>query len=799
MTADNASVAEFLQDTVALVNGKPGEPRSFDLLEKLLDAQVYRLAFWRVAADEINYRRFFDVNELAALSMERPEVFAATHELILRLLAQGHISGVRVDHIDGLFDPAEYLHRLQEEYWIGCARVVFETRPEYRGMEWNEIAGEIRAAVSRAAAPQAQAAEGERSKAENGRPIAPEDNGSKKNGQASAAAVQRSAEKLPPANFRLYVVVEKILTGDEALPEDWPIAGTTGYEFLNAVNGLFVDGEFADAFTRLYADLLHDGTPPDEIAYDKRILILQIALSSELQMLTYQLGRLAHRQRWSRDFTMQTLRRCLRAVIANFPVYRSYVAGGVVHDSDRKAILRAIRRAGYRNPALSTPAFNFIRDLLLLRHAETAPGDAQLEADQRRFAGKFQQVTAPVMAKGVEDTAFYVYNRLLSLNEVGGSPEQFGIPPEALHRFLLDRQAHWPYGLSATSTHDTKRSEDVRARLNVLSELPAEWSECVIRWRRMNQPHRTELEDAKAPDANEEYLLYQTLIGAWPMEPHAPEEYPQFIARMQAFMRKALHEAKVHTSWINPNTAYDEAVQNFVARILDPQSGADFLQDLRPFQRRISHYGMYNSLAQLLLKIAAPGVPDIYQGTELWDFSLVDPDNRRPVDYRRRQEMLEQLERRLRSSRVDWAEFAQELWANRADGRVKMLITWRALTCRRTQAGLFTSGAYEPLPVRGPMAPHVFTFLRRRGTACALVAVPRLVTRLAPPDDRTLWIPDVWQDTAIELPAGLGARRWRNVLTGASLGSPSSSDRTMFLPVADLFLHLPVALLLSEA
>ena len=404
------------------------------------------------------------------------------------------------------------------------------------------------------------------------------------------------------------------------------------------LNGLFVDAEQRRTWTRLYREWTQDPRPFADVVYDAKYLIMQMSLASEVERLAHRLDRLAQQHRSSRDFTLNSLRRALRQIIACFPVYRSYITSDAIHPDDRRSIQQAVFQAQRRNPTVSRELFTFVRDMLLLQYQVSASADEQ--AEQRRFVGKFQQVTAPVMAKGLEDTALYVYNRLLSLNEVGGDADRFGVSPEELHRTFRERQAKWPWALSALSTHDTKRSEDVRARLNVLSELPHEWQASLQRWSNLNAQYRRDLDDALVPDANEEYLFYQTLLGAWPLEPYSPEEYTTFVERIQAYMLKVLREAKVHTSWINPNPAYEEAVQHYIARVLDPQTQETFLEDFRVFQQRLSHYGLFNSLAQTLLKITTPGVPDTYQGTELWDWSLVDPDNRRAVDYKRRYDML---------------------------------------------------------------------------------------------------------------------------------------------------------------
>jgi (1->4)-alpha-D-glucan 1-alpha-D-glucosylmutase len=754
LSQESPEVLAHVEENVRLFNGEPGEPHSLDLLDRLLDEQPYRLAYWRVAADEINYRRFFDINELAALSMERPEVFEATHALVLRLLAEGKLNGLRIDHVDGLYDPKLYLERLQERYVLELARGLFEADPHRNGVDWKDLEGPLLEQV----------------RAARGRPDSP---------LATA----------------LYVIVEKILGPGEPLQVDWPIHGTSGYNFLNMVNALFVDAGSARDFTRLYQAYTGDDTPFAETVYRSKYLILQIALSSELQMLARQLDDLAQKNRWSRDFTLNTLRHTLRDIIACFPVYRSYISAEGIHDTDRRYVETAVRRAMVRNPATSRSVFRFVRDMLLQQYADTATD--QDRAEQLRFAGKFQQVTAPVMAKGLEDTAFYIYNRLASLNEVGGDPDRFGLAPDAVHRYLQQRHAGYPWALSALSTHDTKRGEDVRARLNVLSEVPREWEEHLGRWGRLNAPHRKHVDDLLAPDANEEYLLYQTLLGAWPLGEPGPEEYQEFVRRVQAYMLKAQHEAKVHSSWINPDTDYDQAVGDFVAAVLDESKSAEFLADFRPFQRRVSHYGLLNSLAQTLLRLAGPGVPDTYQGTELWDLSLVDPDNRRPVDYDRRRRMLGDLRARLEAAGRDRRGLARELTAAKDDGRVKLYVVSEVLRRRRDLPGLFAAGDYLPVQPAGQAREHVFAFLRRQGGAWALVAVPRLLARLVPSPYRLPLGAEVWGDTALPLADAGGPLRFENVFTGETLG-PAGRDGRQSLSVAELFAHFPVALCLAR-
>ena len=748
LTEASPEVREGLERAVARFNGRPGEARSFDLLDELLGKQSFRLSYWRVASDEINYRRFFDINELAALSMEREDVFETTHGLTLRLLLEGKVHGLRIDHPDGLYDPRQYLQRLQERYLLGRAQKVFESHEEFTGLEWPAIEKLLREHLHR--------------------------------------VVFQEGRGEGPGRWPLYVLVEKILIGSEALPADWPVHGTTGYDFLNVLGGVFVDTNHAQAFSEIYQDWTLDDRTYDEVVYQKKVLILQSALSSELHTLAHQLDRLAQRDRWSRDFTLNGLRHALRQVIACFPVYRSYISDEGVSDTDRKHVQRAIQRARPRNPSLSRALFDFIRDMLLLKPPRPGTVDESYHAEQRRFAGKFQQVTAPVTAKGMEDTAFYVYNRLLSLNEVGGEPSRFGISPGSVHRNFQDRQAKWPRALSSLSTHDTKRSEDVRARLNVLSELPEEWAANLTRWSQLNERHRVEVEDLRAPDANEEYLLYQSLLGAWPLGDVSPEEHATFVQRVQGFLQKALHEAKVHTSWINPNPAYDEAVQKFVAAVLDREQSGEFLAEFLVFQRKLSHYGLFNSLAQTLLKITAPGVPDTYQGTELWDFSLTDPDNRRPVDYERRRRLLSELQE---SARGDQRRLASELVEYREDGRAKLYVTYRALHCRRENPGLFAGGAYVPLEIGGVGQEYALAFLRRDDRRTAVVVVPRLLARLVPQGHAPLG-EEVWRDTAVLLPELSGTLV--NVFTGEELTAVGTPGR---LPLGSVFQHFPVALL----
>ena len=643
LSAASPEINAFLQENVAIFNGTRGDPRSFDLLDQLLQDQPYRLAYWRVAADEINYRRFFDVNELAAICMERPDVFQKTHGLILRLVAEGKATGcgstiptacmIRPNTSGGSSGPDFFSsagrpstpkidpdHRLSHQTVRGT-----RTRPRRRA-RWEDVEVEL--------------------------------------GRRFDALAQ--AEKKEPLAQPLYLVVEKILEPGERLPENWPVYGTTGYDFLNVLNGIFVDRRHAKTFDALYARFIRQPLEYKELVYRCKKLIMQASMAAEINVLGHHLDRISELNRRSRDFTLNSLTEALREVIACFPVYRTYVTAAGVLDRDRRYIELAVARAKRRNPATSASIFDLVRDILLLSDAYCP--DEAARAEQQHFVGRFQQVTGPVMAKSVEDTAFYRYNRLVSLNEVGGDPERFGTTLAAFHQHNLERQAHWPRSLLATSTHDTKRGEDVRARIDVLSEIPNEFRSQVFKWARMNRGRKTVVEDEPAPSRNDEFLLYQTLLGSWPLEPLDAAGRATYIERIQQYMLKATHEAKAKTSWVSPNEAYERATRDFVAALLEPSPPNLFLADFEPFARRVAELGIWNSLSQTVLKLTCPGVPDLYQGTELWDFSLVDPDNRRPVDYARRRAFLQSLRQRAEAQEGTLGKLARELVDKRIDG-----------------------------------------------------------------------------------------------------------------------------------
>ena len=747
IAGDDTKIRRFIDGNLRFFNGEKGNPQSFDMLEALLENQVYRLSFWRVAADEINYRRFFDINGLGAIRMEDPAVFEASHELVWELIREGHATGLRVDHPDGLYDPAAYFQQLQRNCFL------------HRTLS-------------------------ERSGGERGDTDSAHD--------PSAKAILDCYDDLLKENphYRpFYIVGEKILIKSEKIPDDWPVFGTTGYDFMNLVNGVFVDTGNAKAIDSAYSRFIGERWNFPEIALQKKRLIMQTSMSSEIHMLGHYLNAISGKNRHTVDFTLNSLIDAIAEVIAFFPVYRTYVVSLDVTDRDRQYIELAVTKAKKRNPAINESIYDFLKNVLLLHVPENASDEEKQE--WLDFVMRFQQITGPVMAKGMEDTAFYLYNRLASLNEVGGSPERLGIPLEAFHGQNIERSKFWPHALLATSTHDSKRSEDVRARINVLSELPDRWKEYLIRWTRLNKKKTLMVDNQTAPDRNEEYLLYQTLIGAWPLEALTAPEYSVFVGRIKEYLVKALREAKVNSSWINPNISYEEAVQTFVERLLKPGDGNAFLNDVLPLQQEIAVYGIYNSLSQTLLKMTAPGIPDFYQGTELWDFSLVDPDNRRSVDYEKRITMLDELRRR--AAELSKEDLSRELTENKKNGMIKLYLIFSLLQYRMHNRDIFDRGEYLPLETAGEGAPHVCAFARILDNAVFISACPRFLTKLVGPETLPLG-KEVWKDTHIVLPVDRTGAHFRNILTGEQLTASERSGSDV-LALADLFANFPVAAL----
>ena len=644
---DGRPVVQYYEQRLPIAAG--AEDLSVGTVDQVLSRQHYRLAYWRKAADAINYRRFFDINDLVGLRAERDEVFQATHEYVLKLVSEGKVTGLRIDHIDGLRDPKGYLDRLPEGY----------------------------------------------------------------------------------------VVVEKILASHEQVPCDWRTQGTTGYDFTNYVNGAFIERAGYRKLEQFYSEWTGSTSALIDVFRDRKRQVIHELFAGEVEALVHRLTELAEEDRHARDLRNEELREAFVTVTACLPIYRTYIRGTDISESDRAYIEDAIRTAGVG------PQFDFLRRVLLVEPAWYLQHQKPEYLD---FVMRWQQFTCPVMAKGLEDTTFYIHNALVSINEVGGDcngPESyFGV--EEFHRRNLARHAQWPHTMNTTSTHDTKRSEDVRARIDVLSEIPDEWAAAVRRWARMN-PSET------APDANEQTLIYQSMLGAWPVEPD----------RLKQYLTKALREAKTHTSWIEINEEYERRVMSFVDALY---ANDEFLADFGALEKKVAYFGALSSLSQLVLKITSPGVPDIYRGTELWDLSLADPDNRRPVDFAARMTALKDLQR---NPSVD------EMVKNWEDGRIKMVVTSKLLNFRREHAELFSQGEYIPLEVTGARADHVIAFARHLHDQWCIVAVPRLMASL---DN------GAWDDTEIKLPAGAPSS-CMDIFAG-DIVSPASC--------ADIFRRLPV-------
>jgi (1->4)-alpha-D-glucan 1-alpha-D-glucosylmutase len=787
-------IGSFIEENLTIFNGVKGEPHSFDLLDRLLQEQVYRLSYWRVATEEINYRRFFDINGLAAIRMEDPAVFDQTHQLLFRLIREKKVTGVRIDHVDGLYDPLTYLRKLQKSCYqqlTGCTEVA----------EQSGTTGPGSVKAGQATAGPANAGPANDSPlSEKQRTGSPLPGGEGQGGGAGTSgdqapcaddcATQYNRQMEQDPGFQpFYALVEKILMKGEQLPKEWPVSGSTGYDFLNQVNGIFVDTEKAKAFDRIYDRYLGYRSDFTELVYEKKKLVMQVSLSGELNMLGHRLNTISETDRLTRDFTRNSLVHAISEVIACFPVYRTYVIPGTVREKDIQYIEAAVGRAKRKNPALNSSVFDFLRDVLLLRFPEQAK-----ESDRNAwldFAMHFQQITGPVMAKGLEDTAFYVYNRLVSLNDVGGMPGRFGAQLEAFHGQNLERLKTFPHAMIATSTHDSKRGEDVRARINALSEIPEQWQRVLMKWSRLNRSKGQLLDGQRVPDRNEEYLLYQTLLGVWPLGEMNQAGFEEFKGRIKDYQIKAAREAKVNSSWVSPNAAYEAALTAFFDAVMARSRGNSFLDEFVPFQKMIARFGIFNSLSQALLKMVSPGVPDFYQGTELWAFTLVDPDNRDPVDYGVRVAALAGL--KAREGELGPGKLIGELLKSVEDGRIKLYLIYRILNYRRENRELFDTGEYLPLEAQGARARNLCAFARRNKGKTVIAAAPRFMATLAPEPGQFPLGEAAWLDSFLLLPEG-AAGRYRNVITNEELSSQEHSGKTG-IPLAGLFASAPVALL----
>lgn len=675
----NSTIFKTIMHHLSALNGIKNDPHSVDHLEEFLKLQPYRLSFWRVANEEINYRRFFDVFEFAGIRMENPKVFEATHVLIFELIQKQLIDGVRIDHIDGLWDPEEYLKLLQER-----------------------------------------------------------------------------CKKLLGKSEDFYVIVEKILIGNEKTREEWLCKGTVGYDFLNQINQFYVSQTSKKSFQTLYRDYTGIHTKMRDEIYLCKNLILSASMSSELNMLARRLDKISQQHRSSRDLTAGSLKSALREIIACFPVYRSYIQAdrGIIHTEDQQAILHAIARAKSINASTESSIFDFVKSILLQQHPAGITVEQRIEREN--FVMRFQQLTGPVMAKGAEDTAYYRYYPLCSINEVGSDLNTFGISIETFHQQNLERSQRFPYTMITTNTHDSKRSEDVRARINVLSEIPEEWDQKIKCWMQINQAHKTEENGELTPDNNEEYLLYQTLVGTWPTPKMTFTEHQNYVNRIQDYIEKAIKEAKIHTSWINPNKKYEENMRQFIQKVLEKNNGNPFLDDLSKFISKIAPAGFLNSLSQLLLKITSPGIPDFYQGSEIWDFSLVDPDNRRPVDFSKRKTLLNDL-------KVKTSDDLQQLITNLDDGKIKLFMTSRALELRKKLPEVFLDGDYQPLNIEGNGKQNVIAFSRTRGKKSVIAISTRFFLPFL--EENGMIDPSNWINTCLKLSPELASSSWMDVFS----------------------------------
>ncbi len=695
---EHPEVKDFIAENISIFNGTPGKPESFNLLENLLSEQFFRLSYWKVGNEELNYRRFFTVNDLISVRMEDEGVFNQNHALIFQLIKEKKITGLRIDHIDGLFDPFQYLQRLR----------------------------------------------------------AKED--------------------------EIYIVVEKILEQHEDLPTNWPVQGTTGYDFLTHINGVFCQQSTQDKFDIVYKRFLGMPMSYQELVDEKKRLIISKHLMGDIDNLANLLKRFSMRYRYASDFTIYALKGALVEIMAVFPIYRTYVNHEGMSRTDRECIKEVMAKAKEKTPIFLNEFF-FIEKFLLLEFAEHLTEE---EKEQwRYFVMRLQQFTGPLMAKGVEDTGMYVYNRLLSLNDVGSNPDKFGISIDEFHTFNQHRVAYWPHGMNTTATHDTKRSEDVRARLNVLSEIPGEWDSNLKKWQEINGGNKESIDDLNVPDANDEYFFYQTLIGAFPFD---ESEYPTFVERVEQYIIKAIREAKVHTAWLKPDTNYEDAFIKFASSVLKKSKKNEFLSAFRPFQQKVQFYGIFNSLSQTLLKITSPGVPDIYQGTELWDLSLVDPDNRRPVDFEKRISIIKDIKKRIAK---DSLGLIDELLKTKEDGRIKLFLTYRALQTRQKYLELFQRGDYQKLAVMGSLKEHIVPFARHWGDTMAIAIIPRFLTSLIKPGEYPFG-EQVWHETRIALPPGASSV-WYDAITGEKM----IVEDTIW--IRDVLQHFPVALLINQS
>lgn len=720
LMAQDPKISDFISQNLNGLQGQPKEPSSFSSLETLLAQQHYLLAYWQNVNEEINYRRFFTINDLVGQRMQDPLVFEATHALIFRMIEQNSLDGLRIDHIDGLRDPLGYLRQLNERVCV---------------------------AINHAAPCE------------------------------GSAASESGGQRLP-------IFVEKILARHERLPNIWPVTGSTGYDFANAIGAFFVDPKGARQIENVYSRFIGKEIAYDDLLYQKKKLVMSILLGVEIRAAGQQFQMLARGDRYAREIPRLELNQVLIEVTAQLSVYRTYISILDVADEDKRRIEHAIERARIKAPQLSSQAFDFFADVLLLRNRpHLLPG--QREA-RLAFVMRWQQFTGPIMAKAFEDTFLYVFNPLISLNEVGGDPRPSTAPAADFPGYIKTRQKDWPHAMNASTTHDTKRGEDVRARVNVLSEIPEDWQRHIDRWSKQNEAHRKTIDGAAVPDRNEEIFLYETLLGAWPFD----DNHASFAGRLKEYAIKATREAMVHTRWTRPNLKHEQALERFISAILKPGATNNFLADFTAFQKRIAFYGMANGLAQTLLKIASPGVPDFYQGSDLWDFRMVDPDNRRQVNFEERQQALTKLRALNEAPSPSYVEVAR----NWRDGSIKLYVIWKALQQRAQHPDLYSDGEFLTLHVRGKRAEHISAFARRLQNVWSVIVVPRWLARAGfplPPQGSGKF----WRDTTIQLPKA-APTEWKNAFTNEVVQSQKKNGSSL-IRMEDLA-QFPVALLTGE-
>jgi (1->4)-alpha-D-glucan 1-alpha-D-glucosylmutase len=691
--SSNQEIKVFVDENLKIYNGEKGNPESFNNLDKLLSDQYFRLAYWKVANEEINYRRFFNVSDLISLRVENPETFYRVHSLILKFVKEEKIQGLRIDHIDGLYDPLKYLQMLQE----------------------------------------------------------------------------RAKD--------VYIIVEKILELEEKLPENWPVNGTSGYDFTNFINGIFCKRENEKAFSLLYSRFIKYNPSYERIVYDKKRLIIQARMAGEVERLAFIVEAVSSKDRYGIDITMHGLKRALEEILTVFPIYRTYMSDEGITERDFNYIEAVQAKVLESSPGLRHE-IEYICNLLKLNF------EGHFSEEQKKlaldFVMKFQQLTGPLMAKGFEDTALYVYNRFISLNEVGGNPGRFGIELNEYHKFMQMRNEKWPWTMNASSTHDTKRGEDIRARLNVLSEIPGEWEDKIKLWSEMNAPLKETFKGLEVPEKNEEYFLYQVLTGSYPL---AKEDFAEFIPRIKEFLVKASREAKTYSSWLNPNEEYEKAFQNFAEKILMKSAENKFFDDFFSFQTKIAHYGLFNALSQTLIRLTSPGVPDIYQGSEMWNFSLVDPDNRRPVDFDLRKKYLREIKE---AESANTNKYLKKILNSKNDGRIKLYTIYKVLNHRNNNPGLFLEGSYIPLNPEGNYGNNVIAFARKKDSKWSITIVPRFLTELIDEDELPLGI-QIWGNTNLQIPAKI--KKWVNILTGETVYQNGE------ILIGDVFKSFPAAVL----